>query len=241
MHLKNKKNVDKDISLKDTYGVLQKINISWIWIIIAFAFSMGYNKFLLYIPTITADLSSGDLSSAAIWKAVGVYVLSFALSEVMTVSSGMARSVSGRNARRNIWKQMLHIRMDYYDSNNPSELMSAITNDIVMAIQYIVLITVRLLPDTYYHEPVALHRRRAGQHTGHKAEDVLRPQGIDFRGHPLIENPGTDSIPADEIPRDLLIQRFFPHVLCRQVNPQNATHVATKHPGTSSLSANPVV
>ena len=45
---------------------------------------------------------------------------------------------------------MLHIRMDYYDSNDPSDIMSTITNDTTMAAQLLVQFLVGFLPTLYY-------------------------------------------------------------------------------------------
>lgn len=138
------------MSFKDTFKVFGMIRVPWIWIILAFLMNLGYNQVLLAIPTITADLTSGDLSSGALWRAVGFYVLSYAASAMLSASSGLANGIGNRNARQNIWKRMLHIRLDYYDSNNPSELMSTISNDTTMAMQYIVLIAGRFIPNIYY-------------------------------------------------------------------------------------------
>ena len=45
---------------------------------------------------------------------------------------------------------MLHIRMDYYDQHNPSDLMSTITNDTTTAMQLLVGWMTGFLPAVYY-------------------------------------------------------------------------------------------
>ena len=148
--MKKTKEKQERLSFKDTFKVFGMIRVPWIWIILAFIANLGYNQVLLLIPSITAELSSGDLSSGAIWRAVGFYVLSFAASHMLSVANGVANGIGNRNARKSIWDRMLHIRLDYYDSNNPSELMSTISNDTVTAMQYIVLIAGRFIPNIYY-------------------------------------------------------------------------------------------
>ncbi len=127
---------------RDFWNLLMKIQLPWHWIIIAFLCNFFYNKVMLKLPTITAGLMSGNL--------ILFYVLFTAVLCGDVALRSPAQHIAARNARRVIWKKMLHIRMDYYDSNDPSDIMSTITNDTTMAAQLLVQFLVGFLPTLYY-------------------------------------------------------------------------------------------
>lgn len=102
------------------------------------------------LPTITAGLMSGSLDNKVLWDAVLFYVLFTIVLCGDVALRTPAQHIAARNARRVIWKKMLHIRMDYYDSNNPSDIMSTITNDTTTAAQLLVQFLVGFLPTLYY-------------------------------------------------------------------------------------------
>lgn len=61
-----------------------------------------------------------------------------------------AQHLAVRNVRRVLWKRMLNIRMDYYDANDPSKLMSTVTNDASDAVRNLVFYIVGVIPALYY-------------------------------------------------------------------------------------------
>lgn len=135
---------------RDFWNLLMKIQLPWHWIIIAFLCNFFYNKIMLKLPTITAGLMSGNLDNKVLWDAILFYVLFTAVLCGDVALRSPAQHIAARNARRVIWKKMLHIRMDYYDSNDPSDIMSTITNDTTMAAQLLVQFLVGFLPTLYY-------------------------------------------------------------------------------------------
>ena len=135
---------------RDFWNLLMKIQLPWHWIIIAFLCNFFYNKVMLKLPTITAGLMSGNLDNKVLWDAILFYVLFTAVLCGDVALRSPAQHIAARNARRVIWKKMLHIRMDYYDSNDPSDIMSTITNDTTMAAQLLVQFLVGFLPTLYY-------------------------------------------------------------------------------------------
>ncbi|MEZ3486863.1 MAG: ABC transporter ATP-binding protein/permease [Lachnospiraceae bacterium] len=137
-------------SWRDFWNLLKKIQLPWHWIIIAFLCNFFYNKVMLKLPTITAGLMSGSLDNKVLWDAVLFYVLFTIVLCGDVALRTPAQHIAARNARRVIWKKMLHIRMDYYDSNNPSDIMSTITNDTTTAAQLLVQFLVGFLPTLYY-------------------------------------------------------------------------------------------
>ncbi len=132
------------------WNLLKKIHLPWHWIIIAFLCNFCYNKVMLKLPTVSAGLMSGSTDSKVLWDAIMFYVLfSIVLCADVALRSP-ARHIAARNVRRVVWKKMLHIRMDYYDSNDPSDMMSVITNDATTATELLVEFLVGFLPTVYY-------------------------------------------------------------------------------------------
>ena len=134
----------------DFWNLLKKIHLPWHWIVIAFLCNFFYNKIMLKLPMITGGLMSGSTDSKVLWDAILFYVIFTIVLCVDVALRAPARHIAARNARRVIWKKMLHIRMDYYDSNDPSDLMSTITNDITTATELLVQFLIGFLPTIYY-------------------------------------------------------------------------------------------
>lgn len=132
------------------WNLLKKIHLPWHWIIIAFLCNFCYNKVMLKLPTVSAGLMSGSMDSKVLWDAIMFYVLFTIVLCADVALRSPARHIAARNVRRVVWKKMLHIRMDYYDSNDPSDMMSVITNDATTATELLVEFLVGFLPTVYY-------------------------------------------------------------------------------------------
>lgn len=61
-----------------------------------------------------------------------------------------AQTYSTKKARKSVWNKMLSMRMEYFDRNNASDMMSVITNDTSAAVKNLVNILIKLIPDVYY-------------------------------------------------------------------------------------------
>lgn len=127
-----------------------KLKLPWIWIIVAFLCNVCYNAVMLKLPTITAGLMSGRLENKVLFDAIMFYVLFTIVLCADVALRTPAQHIAARNARRVIWKKMLHIKMDYYDTHNPSDIMSTITNDTTTGTQLLVRFLVGFLPTIYY-------------------------------------------------------------------------------------------
>lgn len=130
--------------------LLKAINLPWFWIIVSFLCNTLYNEVMLHLPTTTAGLLSGSTDKSVLMDAVWFYVSFTIVLCADTALRTPARHIATRNARRALWDRMLHIRMDYYDSHDPSDILSTITNDTEIAMQVLVSILVSLLPSVYY-------------------------------------------------------------------------------------------
>lgn len=147
---KKEKNGSGAGNWQEFWNLLKQIHLPWGWIGIAFLCNLLYNQVMLKLPTVTAGLLSGSLDSKILWNVVFFYVTFAAVLCGDIALRTPAQHIAARNARRAIWKRMLHIRMDYYDMNNPSDMMSTITNDTTTATQLLVQYLVGVIPTIYY-------------------------------------------------------------------------------------------
>lgn len=104
------------------------------------------NQLLLQLPDTAADLLGGNLGAAALTKAILYYVVLGLMSFVAVAGQVQAQSHGVKRARDSVWKKMLGMRMEYFDRNDPSDLMSAIINDSGNAVNDMVNIIVNLIP-----------------------------------------------------------------------------------------------
>ncbi len=147
---RKKKNSIESIGFRDTFRALGALRLTWGWIFIAFVLSIAYNRFLIAMPSVTAELSASSLSSRDIIRAVLVYIGAFALQRATYLSQSYTTLLSKTRARASVWNRMLGIRMDHYGDSDPSGLTSTITNDLDTAIERMVVVAVRIIPDIYY-------------------------------------------------------------------------------------------
>lgn len=145
---KNKK--PKSETWKGLFQTIGRLRLPWVWIAVGLTVNLWLNDLLLDLPNTTADLLSGDLSAAALGDAVWYYVLLGIATVVAVVGQVQAQSYSVKRARDSVWKKMLGMRMEYYDRNDPSDLMSSITNDTSEAVQSFVNLLIVLIPALYY-------------------------------------------------------------------------------------------
>lgn len=137
-------------SWKGLFQTIGRLHLPWVWIVVGLAISLWLNDLMLDLPNTTADLLSGDLSAGALLDAVWYYVLLGVATVAAVVGQVQAQSYSVKKARDSVWAKMLGLRMEYYDRNDPSELMSSITNDTNEAVQSFVNLLIVLIPSLYY-------------------------------------------------------------------------------------------
>lgn len=135
---------------KEFIGLLRAVHLPWGWIILAFLCNALYSEVMLLLPTTTAGLLSGSTDKGVLWGAIQFYVLFTIVLCADTALRTPAQHIATRNARRTLWDRMLHIRMDYFDRHDPSDLLSTITNDTEAAMQVLVTSMAALLPSVYY-------------------------------------------------------------------------------------------
>lgn len=136
-------------SWKAMFSTVRRLRLPWLWIIFSLLVNIYSNDLLLDLPNTTAALTGGDLSAEAVAQAVLYYVMLGAANTASVAVMAQAQSYTVRRTRESVWKKMLGARMDFFDEDDPSRLMSAITNDSGAALS-LVNIIVNLLPAIYY-------------------------------------------------------------------------------------------
>ncbi len=135
---------------KALFATLKKLRLPWLWVLAALVMNTGLNTMLLEIPDMTANLLGGDLSAKAVTEAVIYYIAYGILSFVGVAVQVQAQSFGVRRSRESIWRKMLGMKMEHYDRNDASDLMSTIINDAGNAANDIVNVIIYLIPDVYY-------------------------------------------------------------------------------------------
>ncbi len=139
---------------RDDWGELlrtiRKLHLPWGWIVVGLSLNLLLSELMLKLPSTTADLMSGNISGAALTKAILYYIVLGLMSFVMVTGQVQAQSYSARRTRNSVWKKMLGLRMDFFDRNDPSELMSTMINDAGNSAQKLVNVLIYLIPDIYY-------------------------------------------------------------------------------------------
>lgn len=135
---------------KPFFRTIKNLRLPWIWIILGLSLNLILNNLTLKIPDMTADLLGGNLTGAALTSAVLYYVIYGLMNCVAVAGQIQAQSYSVRRARMTVWKKMLGMKMEYFDEHDPSDLMSAITNDLGDAVLQFVNVIIYLFPTIYY-------------------------------------------------------------------------------------------
>lgn len=128
---------------------IRELKLPWFRIAVSLALNLTQTTLLLKLPVTTSNLLGGNISGAALTEAILYYVMTCVISVTAVSAMSYAQSYSVYCARNAVWKKMLGMRMDYFDRNDPSEQMSAITSDSGAAYN-LVNIILNLVPALYY-------------------------------------------------------------------------------------------
>ena len=155
----------KEKAKRDNWGALfrtlKNLRLPWLWILIGLSINMILNNLMLKLPDTTADLMSGKVTGTALTKAIMYYVMTGVLTCIAVAGQAQAQTYSVKRGRESIWKKMLSMKMEYFDRNDATDMMSAITNDASAALTDFVNIIIYLIPDIYY---VVMAMKRIGEY-----------------------------------------------------------------------------
>lgn len=125
------------------------LRLPWLWIALGLIVNLTEADLLLKLPDTTAALLGGDISGAALVKAILYYAVTGIVSIISVAAMTQAETFSVRRTRDTLWKKMLSMRMEWFDKNDPTELMSTFTND-SGASSDLVNLLLNLIPAFYY-------------------------------------------------------------------------------------------
>lgn len=132
------------------FRMVRQIDLPWLVLLVAFAFEMLYSQVTLLLPTTTTALMSGSLEGSALRDAIIYYILYALVLLVDFGFLGISKNWSVRNARNKVWGEMVRIRTDYYDRHTPTNLTSAVTNDLEAGVGGLANLIVSVIPTIYY-------------------------------------------------------------------------------------------
>jgi len=135
---------------KSYFRLIPYIRMPWLLIAIGFIVDLGYSEVMSYVPVSTSALFSGDFTGTALASAITYNVLNYALMFSSMILLAWVSSVAVRRAKEVLWGRMLRLDMAYYDTHNPSDLMSILTNDAETAVSSLITQLISLLPSVYY-------------------------------------------------------------------------------------------
>lgn len=128
---------------------IRDLKLPWLWILLGLVLNLTQTNLLLKLPVTTSSLLNGNITGAALTEAIIYYVLTGLIGVAAVAGMVQAQSASVRRTRDSVWKKMLTLPMEYFDRNDPSELMSSITSDSGAALD-LVNIILNLVPAIYY-------------------------------------------------------------------------------------------
>ena len=112
------------------FRMLWRARLPYVWIVIYIALTFGLTHVGVSVTEYTAEMFAGNVSfSGVILPFIIFSVASLLLGTVNGITNYVCTALIDRNLRRMVWRKVVHLPMSYYDSNEPSELLSRITTD----------------------------------------------------------------------------------------------------------------
>lgn len=135
---------------KSYFRLIPYIRLPWLLIALAFVVDLVYSDVMAYVPVSTSALFGGEFTGKALASAVIYNVLNFGLMFGSLILTSWVSSVAVRRAQETLWGRMLRVDMAYYDTHDPANLMSTLTNDTDTAVKSLISQLVSLIPSIYY-------------------------------------------------------------------------------------------
>lgn len=105
---------------------------------------------MAYVPVSTSALFSGEFTGSALASALIYNVLNYGLMFGSMILMNWVSCIAVRRAQETLWGRMLRLDMMYYDTHDPANLMSTLTNDVDTAVKSLISQLVSLIPGIYY-------------------------------------------------------------------------------------------
>ena len=107
------------------FRLIPYVRMPWLLVAVAFVVNLGYSEVMAYVPVSTSALFSGEFTGSALASAVIYNVLNYALMFGSLILQSWVSYVAIRRAQEILWGRMLRLDMAYYDSHDPSDIMSS--------------------------------------------------------------------------------------------------------------------
>lgn len=118
-------------SFRRFFVMLGKARLPYLWIV-------GYLAVSALIANVS--VSTTEYSAALFAGQVGLFavvlpylfftLLSLVIGSISSLTSNLCLARIDRNLRRMVWKKVVHLPLQFYEANNPKELLSRITTDV---------------------------------------------------------------------------------------------------------------
>lgn len=118
-------------SFRRFFAMLGKARLPYLWIV-------GYLAVSALIANVS--VSTTEYSAALFAGQVGLFavvlpylfftLLSLVIGSISSLTSNLCLARIDRNLRRMVWKKVVHLPLQFYEANNPKELLSRITTDV---------------------------------------------------------------------------------------------------------------
>lgn len=135
---------------KSYFRLIPYIRLPWVLIAVAFVVQMTYSEVMAYVPVSTSALFSGEFTGSALASALIYNVLNYGLMFGSMILMNWVSCIAVRRAQETLWGRMLRLDMMYYDTHDPANLMSTLTNDVDTAVKSLISQLVSLIPGIYY-------------------------------------------------------------------------------------------
>lgn len=135
---------------KSYFRLIPYIRLPWVLIAVAFVVQMTYSEVMAYVPVSTSALFSGEFTGSALASALIYNVLNYGLMFGSMILMNWVSCIAVRRAQGTLWGRMLRLDMMYYDTHEPANLMSTLTNDVDTAVKSLISQLVSLIPGIYY-------------------------------------------------------------------------------------------
>ena len=135
---------------KSYFRLIPYIRLPWLLIALAFVVDLVYSDVMAYVPVSTSALFSGEFTGRALASAVIYNALNFGLMFGSLILTSWVSAIAVRRAQETLWGRMLRLDMVYYDTHDPANLMSTLTNDTDTAVKSLISQLVSIIPSIYY-------------------------------------------------------------------------------------------
>lgn len=132
------------------FRLIPYIRLPWLLIAIAFVVDLFYSEIMAYVPVSTSALFGGEFTGKALASAVIYNLLNYGLMFGSIILTEWVSCVAVRRAQETLWGRMLRLDMVYYDTHDPANLMSTLTNDTDTAVKSLITQMVSMIPGIYY-------------------------------------------------------------------------------------------